>query len=120
MQRRTPGNYDLQLPLSVIGFGPESAILQGVTKSIGSRGVLFVAETEIRIDAQILYVITWNQSGPEPVNLRCLGRVLRITRIENPWGPKFEIAASLERHEFLRDSRLPNGSEPGAPVRSDR
>lgn len=112
MEQRRPVRYDLQLPLSIKAFGVESETVHGVTRNISSRGVLFISETALPLDSQIQYVITWNQTGPEPVNLRCVGRVLRLKRIEHPWGASYEIAATLERHAFLRhDSGLPTGSE---------
>lgn len=109
---RRPRRYPLQLALSVSGLGSGFETFQGVTRNVSSRGVLFISETALPLDSRIQYVITWNQNEPAPVNLRCVGRVLRLKRIDNAWGPSYEVAATLVRHVFLRDLHLPKSSEP--------
>jgi len=104
MEQRRTRRYNLQFPLSIARFGSESEVLQGVTKNISSRGVLFISETALPLDSRIHYAIHW-KTQPEAVNLRCVGKVLRIDKLENPWGegpPAYQVAATLERYEFLR------------------
>ena len=46
-----------------------------------------------------------NHDGPQAVNLRCIGKVLRADRLDaSPDGPEtnFQVAATLERYEFVR------------------
>ena len=105
---RRPRRYPVELPLSVTGLGSGFETFQAVTRNVSSRGVLFVSGTALPLDSRIQYVITWNQNEPAPVNLRCVGRILRLRRIENSWGPSYEVAATLERHVFLRDVQPPS------------
>jgi len=52
----------------------------------------------------IEYVITLNHDNTQTVNLRCVGKVLRTGRAENSSEPRsYEVAATLERYEFVRE-----------------
>ncbi len=79
--------------------------LQGLTQNISSSGVLFTTEREPDLGGPIEYVIVLNREGPQSVSLRCMGKVLRTDRVaSNPDSglPNFQIAATLERYEFVR------------------
>jgi len=72
----------------------------GETMNVSSSGVLFSSDASIEVGEPIEYVITF----PKPpgstieVRLRCVGKVLRQ-------DPESTFAATLERYEFVRDSR---------------
>jgi len=53
------------------------------------------------------YTIKLNQEGPQPVSLRCIGKVIRSERLQNghPEHTKYQIAVTLERYEFVRIER---------------
>jgi hypothetical protein len=49
-------------------------------------------------------VIVLNHEGPQPVSLRCVGKVLRAERVpQSEEVSAFQVAATLERYEFVRD-----------------
>jgi hypothetical protein len=73
----------------------------GLTRNISSGGVLFTAERETDVGMSIEYVITLG-SPENLVNLRCIGKVLRCSKVPEGEEPKFETAATLERYEFVR------------------
>ena len=80
--------------------------LAGRTKNISSAGVLFTAGREPDLGGSIEYVITLNREGPQPVQIRCVGKVLRAAPSSAPEigeRPGYEIAATLERYEFVRE-----------------
>jgi hypothetical protein len=80
--------------------------LAGYTNNISSSGVLFTTEGEPDLGGPIEYVITLNREGPQTVNLRCIGKVLRADRVPSETDrrqPAFQIAATLERYEFVRE-----------------
>jgi hypothetical protein len=66
---------------------------------------LFTAEREPDMGGPIEYVIQLNQDGAQAVNLRCIGKVVRSQRLESGREdiPAYQIAATLERYEFVRD-----------------
>src|SRR5581483_6275054 len=102
MEQRRTRRFKLQLPLSITRAGAERVTFAGFTKNISSSGVLFMAERETDLGTPIEYIITLNHDGPQAVNLRCVGKVLRTERIrealeEQP--PAYQIAATLERYE---------------------
>ena len=105
MEQRRTRRFTLQLPLFVTPAGEESVPFSGVTKNISSGGVLFTSGKEPDVGSPIEYVVTLNASGPQPVNLRCIGKVVRAEResgvADNPTGG-YEVAATLERYEFVR------------------
>jgi hypothetical protein len=106
MEQRRTRRFRLQLPLSIVRSGAQRVALTGVTKNISSSGVLFLAEREPDLGGPIEYVITLNHDGVQDVNLRCIGKVLRSERMDNGQNPdprRFQVAATLERYEFVRD-----------------
>src|SRR5579872_1423426 len=107
MEQRRTRRFQLELPLSIIRAGAERVTMAGFTKNISSCGVLFTTGKEPDLGGPIEYIITLNHDGPQPVNLRCIGKVLRSERMdalaEMPEPQAYQIAATLERYEFVRD-----------------
>ena len=87
--------------------------MPGFTKNISSTGVLlFITGIAPDLGGPIEYIITLNREGPQPVNLRCMGKVVRSERIpvHDEERRSYQIAATLERYEFLRDRELATAS----------
>lgn len=106
MEQRRTRRFQLELPLSIVRSGTERMTLAGLTKNISSCGVLFTAGKEPDLGGPIEYIITLNHEGPQPVNLRCVGKVLRTQRtntVADEEPHDFQIAATLERYEFVRE-----------------
>src|SRR5215472_15479222 len=106
MEQRRTRRFKLQLPLSITRSGAERVALAGYTKNISSTGVLFTANREPDIGGPIEYVITLNHEGPQSVNLRCMGKVVRSDRLDPRAADgqeSFQVAATLERYEFVRE-----------------
>jgi len=105
----------MELPLSIIRTGAKRVAVPGFTKNISSTGVLFTSGSRPDLGGAIEYIITLNLEGPQRVNLRCMGKVLRAENL-NMDGEStrfFTVAATLERYEFVRDpdSRQSPGAE---------
>jgi hypothetical protein len=105
MEQRKTRRFKLQLPLSITRSGAERVTLAGFTNNISSSGVLFTAEREPDLGGPIEYIITLNHDGPQSVNIRCMGKVLRADRLstDEPAALNFQVAATLERYEFIRE-----------------
>ncbi len=103
MEQRRTRRFKLQLPLSITRSGAERVLLAGLTKNISSTGVLFTSGRGPEPGGPIEYVITLNHDGPQAVNLRCIGKVIRSERVASPEVAAFEVAATLERYEFARE-----------------
>jgi hypothetical protein len=106
MEQRRTRRFKLQLPLSVTRAGAERVTLAGLTRNISSSGVLFTTEREPDLGGPIEYIITLNHDGSQSVNLRCIGKVLRAERMvssADTGSLPYQIAATLERYEFVRD-----------------
>jgi hypothetical protein len=93
----------MELPLSITRAGAEQVAVSGFTKNISSSGVLFVSGAAPDTGGPIEYVISLNSEGPQKVNLRCVGKVLRAQRTSGDGRRAFQVAATLERYEFIRD-----------------
>ena len=105
MEQRRTRRFQLQLPLSITRSGAERVILSGFTKNISSSGVLFTTKGEPDLGGPIEYVIVLNRDGAQLVSLRCMGKVLRADRLDatpDVESTSFQIAATLERYEFVR------------------
>lgn len=88
--------------------------LAGKTMNISSTGVLFTSVAEPDLGGPIEYVITLSHEGRQAVNIRCVGKVLRSQRLHQPAeGDRrsFQIAATLERYEFIRDPMAAHAAE---------
>jgi len=105
MEQRRTRRFTLQLPLAITRSGSERVAFTGRTKNISSTGVLFTTESEPDVTGAIEYIITLNNDGQQPVNLRCIGKIVRLERGDAPFEPAlpFQVAATLERYEFVRD-----------------
>jgi len=109
MEQRRTRRFQLELPLSITRNGAERVTLAGFTKNISSSGVLFTIEREPELGGPIEYVIALNHEGPQAVSLRCMGKVLRADRVRTntEMDPvNYQIAATLERYEFVRGRGL--------------
>src|ERR1700722_6196052 len=104
MEQRRTRRFKLQLPLSVVRTGAERITTSGQTQNISSSGVLFIAEREPGTGDPIEYVIVLNHDSPQPVSLRCMGKVLRSEpSLHQGYSAAFQVAATLERYEFIRE-----------------
>jgi hypothetical protein len=104
MEQRRTRRFQLQLPLSITRSGSERVAVAGFTKNISSSGVLFTSGAAPDPGGSIEYVITLSHEGPQPVTLRCVGKVLRSERTPSLGEERrsYEVAATLERYEFVR------------------
>jgi hypothetical protein len=105
MEQRRTRRFKLRLPLSVTRTGSERTAAAGYTRDISSNGVLFTTEREPDLACPIEYVITLNRDGPRVVCLRCIGKVIRAEPLEGgaDLAPGYQVAATLERYEFIRE-----------------
>lgn len=96
MEQRKARRFDLKLPFELIRSGSEPSE-RGETKNLSSAGVLFQSEATLHIGEPVEYVITLPTSpaDKERVRLHCIGKVVRFAK-------KAEVAATLERYEFVR------------------
>src|SRR5262249_30285588 len=105
MEQRRTRRFQLQLPLSITRSGAERVVLSGLTPNISSTGVLFKTATEPDLGGPIEYIITLNNDSAQSICLRCIGKVVRAHRLaaEDENHMAFQIAATLERYEFVRE-----------------
>jgi hypothetical protein len=97
MEQRKARRFDLRLPFELVRSGSRPLSERGETRNLSSVGVLFQSEAALRIGEPVEYVITL-PSSPNPgvsVRIHCLGKIVRFAR-------KTEVAATLERYEFVR------------------
>jgi len=106
MDQRRTRRFTIQLPVVVTRSGAERVAFAGFTKNISSNGVLFTSDGEPDLGGSIEYVITLDQSNSHPVCLRCVGKVVRAERVPGTPASGFQIAATLERYEFVRQHEM--------------
>ncbi|MGC8793186.1 MAG: PilZ domain-containing protein [Bryobacteraceae bacterium] len=102
MEQRKHKRYPIRLPVRVLRHGSSPFFAHGETRNLSSRGVLFVCDQKVELGERIEYVISWPAAADytEPMDLYCLGKVLRIT--SEPGGQSFAVAATVERYAFTR------------------
>lgn len=101
MEQRRARRFQLHLPVSIVRCGAESMTSPAVTTNISSSGVLLVSEIAPHIGTAFEFVITLNHDGPQAVDMRCLGTVLRVERTTDSQLLTYRIAATIVRYEFL-------------------
>ncbi len=97
MEQRKAQRFDLRLPLELVRNGSEALSEHGETRNLSSVGVLFQSGASLRVGDAVEYMITLPSLPHDGigVRLRCLGKIVRH-------GNKAEVAATLERYEFIR------------------
>jgi len=97
MEQRKSQRFDLRLPVELVRGGSRSLSDVGETRNLSSVGVLFRSEARLKIGEPLEYLITLPTSpqNGDHVRIHCLGKVVRFAR-------KTEVAATLERYEFVR------------------
>jgi PilZ domain-containing protein len=101
VEQRRSRRFTLQLPVAITRNGTERIVQSGLTKNISSGGVLFTAEKGPEIGVSIEYIISLGGPSEQSVSLRCIGKVLRASP-SNSGDFAYDIAATLERYEFMR------------------
>ncbi len=106
MEQRKSKRFDVKLPLRIVRNGVRPLAGFGETKNLSSSGVLFASDTRLDVGEAVEYIITLSGQKPNAVNLHCLGKVTRLETPSPEWHESarpFEVAATLERYEFVRD-----------------
>jgi hypothetical protein len=103
MEQRRTRRFSLHLPLAITRSGADRVAMAGQTRNISSSGVLFIAGRGPELGGPIEYIITLHTEGPQAVNLRCIGKVLRVDPGAAKPVPDYQVAATLERYEFVRE-----------------
>jgi hypothetical protein len=94
----------MELPVEIIRTGSDQVSEAGTTRNISSGGILFIGVMAMEIDSPVEYVVTLTSGLSGAVNLRCMGKVLRLEKFssEESEAPSVAVAVSLERYEFMR------------------
>jgi hypothetical protein len=102
-QRRTK-RFEIELPVEIIRTGSDQVCETGTTRNISSGGILFVGGKNLEIDSPVEYVVTLTSGVNGVVNLRCMGKVLRLQKGTSEESEEQSVVAavSLERYEFQR------------------
>ncbi len=98
MEQRKARRFELKLPIVLVRNGAEALSERGETRNLSSVGVLFQSDASLRIGDAVEYMITLPASAGEADEAYAcviLGKVVR-------YGKSTEIAATLERYEFVR------------------
>jgi hypothetical protein len=111
IEQRRAKRFELELPLEIVRAGSERVSEIGTTRNISSGGVLFVSTKGMEIGGPVEYVVTLTTGTNGVVNLRCMGKVLRLEKsfTEDSPDQPVAVAISLERYEFMRSTGNGNG-----------
>jgi len=106
-EQRKNQRFELKLPIELVKAGGAEIPQVGETRNLSSGGVLFTSDGKLQKGDPIEYLVTLPAPGTETgLRLRCVGNVVRVDERDEPAADTsqrpFSIAATLERHEFLR------------------
>ncbi len=99
LEQRKARRFELRLPFELVRTGSHYTSQVGETRNLSSAGVLFAAELHVSPGDTLEYLITL-PTPPDTarVRIRCLGKVVRFIGSE--------VAATLERYEFVRNGKV--------------
>lgn len=102
VEQRRSKRFEIKLAVKVLRNGARAVSGVGETRNLSSSGVLFSTDAKVDLGEAIEYEIHLAASGA--VTLHCLGKVIRLDSLAgwNEANPPFEVAATLERYEFVR------------------
>ena len=105
--QRKSKRFELRLPIELVRSGASSIGKVSETRNLSSGGVLFASESQLPVGEQIEYFITLPTSrASRSVRLHCMGTVIRLEtgqgRTEREKERPFNVAATMERYEFVR------------------
>ncbi len=103
IEQRRFKRFSLKLPVRLLRCGDEELSGSGETRNLSSGGVLFTSDVPVAMGEAIEYEVCLSEEDAH-VLLHCLGKVTRIRHCPSDPG-HFEIAATLERYEFVREAR---------------
>ena len=106
IEQRRAKRFELELQVEIVRAGSEKVSEIGTTRNISSGGVLFVSTKGMELGGPVEYVVTLASGANGVVNLRCMGKVLRLEKraSEGSEAEAMTVAISLERYEFLRSN----------------
>jgi len=101
VEQRKNQRFDLHLPLRVMRTSSGHVSHAALTRNMSSSGVLFTSEAEVQIGGAIEYVVTIGSDAGVHVDLRCIGKVVRLQKSAQE-APAYLVAATLDRYQFVR------------------
>jgi hypothetical protein len=92
----------MELPLRILELDGQQVNWAGQTRDISFGGVRFVTGNELTVGGTITYLVTLS-GGRAPVQIRCVGKVLRCEKVDSALrGGSCEAAVGMERYTFVR------------------
>lgn len=109
-EQRKSKRFELRLPIELVRSGSSSIGKTTETRNLSSGGVLFASESQLPVGEPLEYFITLPVGkDPAGVRLHCMGTVIRLEarpgRTVKETERPFNVAATLERYEFVRPAR---------------
>jgi hypothetical protein len=101
-EKRAIRRFALQLPVTVTAAAGEEVKAEAKTKDVSSHGICFYCDSAMEQNSEIEFTVTLPSevTMTEPINVRCLGKVVRVG---GDAGGAFEVAAAIESYEFVAD-----------------
>jgi hypothetical protein len=105
--QRKSKRFELRLPIELVRSGAAAIGKTTETRNLSSGGVLFASESQLPVGEQIEYFITLpTGKTANAVRLHCMGTVIRLearpARTLREKERPFNVAATMERYEFVR------------------
>jgi len=101
VEQRRSQRFELHLPLRVKRTSAGQVSHAALTRNMSSTGVLFASEAEVQIGGAIEYEVTIGNAEGVAVDLRCVGKVVRLEKSSRE-APAYLVAATLDRYQFIR------------------
>jgi hypothetical protein len=100
-EHRGSRRFPLNLSVTLVRSGRREIDQRAETRNLSSTGVYFVAPAGIGIGSHLRFVIMLPElSSAPPIHVLCKGIVVRE---EVQSQGKIGVAATIERHEFVRE-----------------
>ncbi|MBA3912423.1 MAG: PilZ domain-containing protein [Acidobacteriales bacterium] len=113
-ERRAARRFALHIPLTIVSLGGVPSQRAGRSHDIGTRGICFHCEGELRPGLSVEFVLEMPPeiTGGESIRVRCRGQVTRVQREAD--GSSLLVGARIDDHEYLL------ATEPGSAAAAVR
>lgn len=102
LEQRRRTRFPLALPITIFSGPGKRHLAAGVTENISSKGVRFTTDVPLRVGQQIIYVVALHDHAcGRPVDLRCVGTIVRTDELAGVSGARHAVAAKLHGYGFF-------------------
>jgi hypothetical protein len=104
-EKRRAKRFPMRIPVAVAGDQHKSDQVVE-TRDVSSGGIYFEFGDPLELGSPVEFLLTMPEpiTKGSPVRIRCMGKIVRIEKVQPDDEAQTGVAATIERYEFVRDT----------------